>query len=158
MNIRKVKESDYNQLIDLLNDIGWFTELLSKSKEVLKNKFIKDINLCLVDDSHSFYVVEENENYILGYASVHWLPYLFLDGVEGYISELFVRNKGRGKGIGRELLETIKEEARKRGCSRLSLLNGRNRESYERNFYQKQGFIERDQFANFICKLKYKTT
>jgi len=154
MNIRKVKESDYYQLIDLLNDIGWFTDLFSKSEEILKRKFIKDINLCLADDSHSFYVVEKNDNYILGYASVHWLPYLFLDGAEGYISELFVRNEGRGKGIGRELLETIKEEARKRGCSRLSLLNGRNRESYERRFYTKQGFVERDQLSNFIYKLK----
>ena len=63
MNIRKVKESDSDQLIDLLNDIGWFTELLSKSKELLKNKFINDINQCLLDDSHSFYVVEENDNY-----------------------------------------------------------------------------------------------
>lgn len=154
MNIRKVKESDYNQLIDLLNNIGWFSETLSRPKELLKDKFFKDISLCLKDDSHSLYVAEGHENNILGYASVHWLPYLFLDGPEGYISELFIRGEERGKGIGGKLLDTIKEEAKRRGCSRLSLLNGRNRESYERNFYQRQGFIERDQMANFICKLK----
>ncbi|MCL6100822.1 MAG: GNAT family N-acetyltransferase [Bacteroidetes bacterium] len=154
MNIRKVKESDCNQLIDLLNDIGWFSEILSRPKDLLKDKFLRDIGFCLKDDSHSLYVVEGPDNNILGYASVHWLPYLFLDGPEGYISELFIRREERGKGIGRKLLETIKEDAKRRGCSRLSLLNGRNRESYERNFYQKQGFIERDQMANFICKLK----
>ena len=154
MNIRKVKESDFNQLMDLLNGIGWFTEILSKPKDLLKGKFLNDISLCLKDDSHSLYVAEGDDNNILGYASVHWLPYLFLDGPEGYISELFIRSEARGKGVGRKPLETIKEEAKRRGCSRLSLLNGKNRESYERNFYQKQGFIERDQMANFICKLK----
>jgi GNAT superfamily N-acetyltransferase len=153
MIIRKVKESDYEQLIDLLINIGWFNELLIGSRESLNQKFLNDIRQCLADKSHSFYVAEES-NYILGYASVHWLPYLFLNGPEGYISELFVRSEGRGKGIGEKLLETIKVEAKKRGCSRLSLLNGKNRESYERKFYQKQGFTERDKMSNFIFKLK----
>ena len=89
----------------------------------------------------------------MGYISVHWLPYLFLEGPEGYISELFIRDNQRGKGIGGKLLSIVKEEAMERGCSRLSLLNGHNRESYERNFYLKKGFIERDKMANFILKL-----
>jgi GNAT superfamily N-acetyltransferase len=152
MKIRSVEEKDCDQLIDLLNGIGWFTEYFSNPNELLKNKFKAHIKLCLSDNSHSLYVSEEN-NIVSGYASVHWLPYLFLSGPEGYISELFIREKDRGKGIGKSLLDTIKKEAYERGCSRLSLLNGRNRESYNRSFYQKYGFIERDQLSNFILKL-----
>lgn len=152
MGIRKVKESDYSQLISLLEGIGWFTEFFTNDKELLKDKFIAHINLCLADNSHSVYVAEK-DNKILGYASVHWLPYLFLNGPEGYISELFINEVERGKGTGRSLIETIKKEAVDRGCSRLSLLNGRNRDSYGRNFYRKCGFVERSQLANFIIKL-----
>jgi GNAT superfamily N-acetyltransferase len=154
MIIRIVKESDCNQLIDILNDTGWFIDLLSKPKELLKNKVVNDIRLCLADSSHAIYAAEESSDYILGYASVHWLPYLILAGTEGFISELFVRKEVRGKGIGKKLLEIIKKDAAERGCSRLSLLNDKNRESYERGFYQKQGFIERDRMSNFILKLK----
>ena len=152
MEIRKAKESDYGQLINLLEGIGWFTEYFTNEKETLKNKFIKHIRLCTADNSHSIYVAEEG-NTILGYSSVHWLPYLFLSGPEGFISELFINEEKRGKGIGKSLIEAIKKEAFERGCSRLSLLNGRNRESYNRNFYRGCGFIERDQLANFILKL-----
>lgn len=33
------------------------------------------------------------------------------------------------------------------------LVNSRERESYQRQFYQKQGWIERENIANFIYKL-----
>jgi GNAT superfamily N-acetyltransferase len=153
MIIRKVEERDCDQLIDLLINVGWFNEYFSGPLDLLKEKFIKHINFCIEDNSHSLYAAEEDDKIITGYISVHWLPYLFLAGPEGYISELFIREKERGKGTGKKLLETVKYEALERGCSRLSLLNGRNRESYNRSFYQKQGFIERDQLVNYILKL-----
>ena len=89
----------------------------------------------------------------MGYGSVHWLPYLFLQGPEGYVSELFVRESARGQGIGRELLKVIETEAKARGCVRLSLINLRSRESYTRQFYVKAGWEERPDAANFICRL-----
>ena len=45
MNIRKVQKKDYSQLIDLLNNIGWFKEYLSKSLDVVEAKFLKHIEL-----------------------------------------------------------------------------------------------------------------
>jgi N-acetylglutamate synthase-like GNAT family acetyltransferase len=153
MNIRKAEVNDCDQILDLLVNIGWFTEYLGTQKDITKRKIIEHISLCIQDNSHSLYVAEDSKE-ILGYISVHWLPYLFLNGPEGYISELFVKNSARGKGIGGKLLEFIKVEAKERGCSRLSLLNGRNRESYDRKYYDKQGFTERAQLVNFIYKLK----
>ncbi|MBF2049077.1 MAG: GNAT family N-acetyltransferase [Elainella sp. C42_A2020_010] len=69
------------------------------------------------------------------------------------MSELFVDQAHRGQGIGSLLLDTVQTEARVRGCSRLMLVNSRERESYQRQFYQKQGWIERENIANFIYKL-----
>jgi GNAT superfamily N-acetyltransferase len=105
------------------------------------------------DGSHSVFVAEEPAGKIIGYGSVHWLPYLFMSGPEGYVSELFVSASARGQGIGRELLKVIESEARVRGCQRLSLTNLRNRESYKRQFYLKAGWQERSEAANFIYVL-----
>nr|RNJ69245.1 MAG: N-acetyltransferase [Leptolyngbya sp. IPPAS B-1204] len=77
----------------------------------------------------------------------------FLSAPEGFVSELFVDQAHRGQGIGSLLLDTVQTEARVRGCSRLMLVNSRERESYQRQFYQKQGWIERENIANFIYKL-----
>ena len=153
MKIRAVKNNDFDQLIDLLSEVGWFEDYLSNSRELLEIKFKKHIELSLADDSHSLFVAENMNDKIIGYANVHWLPYLFLRGCEGYISELFIRENFRGMGVGKKLLNLIEEEAAIRECSRLSLLNGKNRESNIRKFYQKQGFIEREQLSNFIKEL-----
>jgi hypothetical protein len=51
------------------------------------------------------------------------------------------------------LLDAIESEARARGCTRLSLINLRQRESYRRQFYVKAGWQERGTAANFIYAL-----
>ena len=90
---------------------------------------------------------------LLGYTTVHWLPCLFLPSPEGYVAELFVSQEARGQGIGRTLLDEVVEEARRRGCSRLQLINFRQRESYARGFYAKNGWEERPDAANFALSL-----
>ena len=37
---------------------------------------------------------------LVAYAAVHWLPYLILRGPEGFVSELFVDQAARGQGVG----------------------------------------------------------
>ena len=107
----------------------------------------------MADTSHSIYVVETAQFGVIGYACVHWLPYLFLPGPEGYLSELFVEQTHRGKGVGKQLLNSIVTEAKHRDCSRLMLITSRGRESYRREFYLKEGWLERDGMANFVLRL-----
>ncbi|MBN1887452.1 MAG: GNAT family N-acetyltransferase [Thermoflexales bacterium] len=111
------------------------------------------LTLCFADDGHSVYVAESVQGGVVGYASVHWLPYLFLLGPEGYVSELFVKTEARGQGVGSQLLDVIKAEAQARGCTRLALLNNRQRESYQRGFYAKCGWQERTHMATFMYSL-----
>jgi GNAT superfamily N-acetyltransferase len=84
---------------------------------------------------------------------VHYLPYFFLPGPEGYVSELFISAEARGQGIGTALLEQVIAEARRRGCARLSLINSRTRESYQRKFYEQHGWNERIEIAVFVLPL-----
>jgi GNAT superfamily N-acetyltransferase len=152
--IRKAQQADARALTDLLVGLGWFEHYFEGvSREALQDRVGRHLERCLADASHSVYVAETAQCELAGYLSVHWLSYLFLPGPEGYISELFVRAEARGQGIGSRLLEAAREEAEARGCTRLSLLNVRNRESYLRGLYGQHGWEERPDAANFVLRL-----
>lgn len=153
--IRTAQLDDADALTDLILDIGWFQHYFEgASPEEIRDRIAHKLRLALADDSHTIYVAENAAGEIEGYVAVHWLPYLFLPGPEGYISELFIREATRDQGVGRRLLAQVKTAAIARGCSRLSLLNMRPRESYQRGFYTKQGWTERADAANFVLRLK----
>lgn len=154
IKIRKLTAQDAPQIAELLKEIGWFESFKSEPIGAASERVRFHIEQCHVDDSHSAFAAQSPDGKIVGYGSVHWLPYLFLQGPEGYVSELFVRESARGQGIGRELLKTIETEAKTRGCVRLSLINLRDRESYMRQFYVKTGWEERSEAANFIYRIR----
>lgn len=154
MNIRKTTSQDAPALADLLRALGLFTHINAEDISSTYERVARHLELCLSDDSHSLYVAENKNSEIVGYVAVHWLPYLILTGPEGYVSELFIAEHFRGRGIGARLLEAAEAEACRRGCSRLMLLNMRQRESYQRGFYAKHGWEERSNAANFIRNLK----
>ena len=153
IKIRTATPGDASQLAVLLKEIGWFELFKSEPLEGTSQRVKSHIEQCLADNSHSLFVAEAAERSIVGYGSAHWLPYLFMRGPEGFVSELFVRESARGQGVGKQLLEAIETEARARGCVRLSLINLRSRESYQRQFYIKAGWEERDEAANFIYRI-----
>ena len=153
IKIRTATPEDASQLAVLLKEIGWFELFKSEPLEVTSRRVRSHIEQCLADNSHSLFVAEAAERSIVGYGSAHWLPYLFMRGPEGFVSELFVRESARGQGLGKQLLEAIETEARARGCVRLSLINLRSRESYQRQFYIKAGWEERHEAANFIYRI-----
>ena len=154
INIRKAKNTDAPAIAELLRSLELFPHIQAETSEAVQAQVSLSLQLCNIDDSHSVYLALDSTDEILGYCSVHWLPYLMFSGPEGYVSELFLRESTRGLGIGGRLLETVKIDAQKRGCSRLMLLNLRNRESYQRGFYKKQGWEERPEAVNFILKIK----
>ncbi len=148
--IRAVTLQDSEQLADLLRGIGWFKAFKQETAAASEARIRRHLELCLANNSHSLYAAEADAGRIVGFAAVHWLPYLILAGLEGFVSELFVDESARGRGIGKLLLQAIENEATQRGCIRLSLLNGRHRESYARQFYTKLGWEERPDMANHV--------
>jgi GNAT superfamily N-acetyltransferase len=154
IQIRKATDQDASAIADLLRSMGLFAHINAETPHSTREHVSRHLGLCQADDSHSVFVALDTAGEIVGYCAVHWLPYLLLPGPEGYVSELFLRESSRSLGIGGQLLETAKAEAKERGCSRLMLLNLHNRESYKRGFYKKQGWEERQEAANFILNMQ----
>ncbi|HEY3374300.1 MAG TPA: GNAT family N-acetyltransferase [Candidatus Aquicultor sp.] len=152
-HIRCASQQDAGSLAMLLRDLGWHDHMCKEPFDIAKTRIAHHLELCAKDASHYIVVAEDAGRRVVAYAAAHWLPYLFLEGPEGYVSELFVLESERGKGIGRALLTDIINKSGEIGCSRLMLVNSKDRESYERSFYKKMGWTERPEMTNFILKL-----
>lgn len=151
VTIRPVVVEDAGAIAAIFRELGWFAHINAESPADTEARITRHVALCLADNSHSILVAENSTHGVVGYISVHWLPYLMLAGPEGYISELFVKESERGKGIGHKLLEAAKQRALRRGCARLQLMTGKDRASYE--IYRKLGWKERAEIADFILPL-----
>ena len=150
ISIRPAANTDAPQLARLLAGIGWFSGLQGMTLEELETSVRAHLEVLTATADCATLVAEALDGSIVGYCGVHWLHELFMPGPEGYLSELFLLPEARGKGLGTALLDRIVAEAEERGAYRLMLLNGKHRESYERGFYTKQSWEEREGMANFV--------
>ena len=149
--IRRATHDDSKAIAVILRQLGWFAYMKEESQDETEARVARHLELCAADDSHTVLVADNSDSAAIGYVSVHWLPYMMLLGSEGYISELFVLESERGKGIGRTLLEAVMERARRRGCVRLHLITGRQRESY--SIYKQLGWKERPEIADLTLPM-----
>jgi GNAT superfamily N-acetyltransferase len=153
MIIRKAILEDVSQLVKIIRELDWLPIFPDLEDQSVERILMEQLSRCMADDSHLVLVAQNDSREIVGYCSAHWLPYLLLTGPECYISELFVRSDHRNSGVGALLMSEMKREAVNRGCVRLMLITGSNRESYRRGFYSKQGWEERDRIRNFVFPL-----
>lgn len=148
--IRPAVAEDAAALAVLLEAIG---DLPMLAGEDVAAVAARHVPVAVASPDTTLLVVEEHSG-LIGYANVHWVHDLFMPGPEGYLSELFILESHSGRGIGSEVLGLIEAEARERGAFRLSLLNAKRRASYERRFYERHGWIERPEIANFVRWLR----
>ncbi len=144
---------DAEGLTRLLHVIEDLSQIGRESFEATLARVQKHLERSVSSTEHTLFVAEDN-NKIIGYINVHWHPMMLHADGEGYISELFIHPEFRSRGLGTALTSKIIEEGRARGCARLCLLNMRNKPSYERSYYTKQGWVERPSAVNFIYDLK----
>ena len=150
--IRRAGEADAEGVACVLRSIPWLQRFQGEPIERTTERVREQLRACTRDDSHSVYVAEAGGR-VIGYAIVHWLQYFVIAGLEGFVSDVFVADDARGRGVGTALLDALRDEGLERGACRLSLLNSRTRDSYERGFYSKNGWEERDSMANFVLYL-----
>ena len=158
MHIRKAQTADAAGISALLHDMGWFKAYEGRTPEQnteALQTLLTSANATGATDERSLLLVAEDAQHgICGYCAVHWLPVAVLQAWEGYVSELFVSDKTRGQGIGQALLDAATEAARERDCTRIWLVNNRERPSYARGFYPQQGWAEQAEMARFVLPLK----
>src|SRR4030095_14313891 len=101
IQMRKLTAQDAPQIAELLKEIGWFESFKGEFVAAASERVRSHIEQCHADNSHSAFVAQSPDGKIVGYGSVHWLPYLFFRGPDGYVSELFVLECARVHSIGR---------------------------------------------------------
>ncbi len=153
-SIRSARVEDAPALSRLMRSLGWFGDLAAEDAATTTVRITGYLEtLSGADGCHTVLVVDAGDSGVIGYAAVHWVPYLFLTGEEGYLSQLFVEEAHRGLGVGTLLLDAVIAQARERGCSRLSVLTRASREAYKRGFYTSRGWIEREVMRNLLYEL-----
>ena len=156
ISIRDELPEDASAIDAVLRALGWFTHLDDLPANETQARIARVLaEKGLPGSDNTLLVAESDAHRVVGYVFVHWRPNLIFGG-EGYVSELFILPDARGQGIGGALLEEAKLRGIARGYQRLTLFNRRERESYQRGFYPKHGWIERDDTALFMYSLDHE--
>lgn len=95
------------------------------------------------------YVALEGER-VVGLAAVHVMSLLERDDPIARVTAMVVAEGGRGRGVGRALLDQLEEVARVQGCDRIDLTSRYEREGAAA-FYRRMGF--EDTSFRFVKRL-----
>lgn len=137
--IRKLRKNDFQEYLNLMRgfrNIGAFT----------KQQF--DERYDLIFKSGEVWVVINNDK-ICGSITV-FFDYKFINnfGIVGHIEDVFIHKDFRKNGYGSLLLDKAKEICKQKYCYKVSL----NCNESSKNFYRKNGFIEKEsQMVYLIC-------
>lgn len=155
LKVRKAVVEDAYSMAGILQEIGW-----SERRNLMKQQEVADPIKSLIEHSikdpegHTVYVAVDEQDCVVGFTNVHWVPFIMLGSFEGYVSDVFVKPSISGKGAGRLLINSVIEEGKNRGAYRLMVTNGKEKSSYKRGFYMKLGWEERPKVANFVYYFK----
>jgi GNAT superfamily N-acetyltransferase len=151
MQIREATGADAAAIARILKSVDWLwaAGYALEELELAARRFL-DVAAASVD---STVLMAEQDGGGVGFIALHLYP-SFSGDYEGYVSHLFVHDAARGLGAGRQLLAAAEQAAMARGCDRLLLYIGRSRPAYQRGFYGKAGWQERDDAALFVRRLQ----
>jgi len=116
--------------VNILEDTVFEKDVLYS---IFKGNIVMDLNVYLVACGANHEVV--------GYVSCHGQYLLHHAGLVGEIQELFVSADKRGEGIGRLLVDSVKDRARHMGMVQLEVTANVKRLATH-SFYEQQGFAQ----------------
>jgi GNAT superfamily N-acetyltransferase len=90
-----------------------------------------------------------------GLAVLRFCPSLWIEGLECYLAELYVRPPLRGQGRGRALMDAVLAFARERGAGDLELNTGED-DTAARALYERFGFSNREGKPDGARQLYYE--
>lgn len=141
--LREAKETDMPLVKKLTVETGW--KGIPESQRMLLDR--KKWNKHMVEVFENFSKRENSEIFIAEDERHRFIGYLFvgessdmMTGLSfGFIYDIFVEEKSRGKGIGKLLLEKAENCCRKKGYSRIALMVSTANDSAIR-LYSRTGF------------------
>ena len=134
INIRLAIPEDEKQCSELLDVLA---EATSDPNNIFDSNTFNDV----ISNERGSLVIAEEEEKILGMASVSFNLALRYNGEYCQLEELVVHEKARGKNVGGLLIEETLRLAKTRGCKEFGLYL---LESTKHNqpFYEKYGFVK----------------
>lgn len=155
VTVRRAEVGDSEDMAVILREIGWSERRNSLPLEEVSSPIRELVSHAENDpEGHTMYVACADGGRVLGFTAVHWVPFVMLGSLEGYVSDLFVSPSASGMGVGSCLLDAVMSEGKRRDAYRLMVTNGRDKQSYLRGFYAKKGWSERPRVANFTYYYK----
>jgi GNAT superfamily N-acetyltransferase len=114
-NIRKARKSDSDEIIRLIRELAYFEKLVppddNDSKRLLKDAFSKIPRFKIL--------VAESGDELVGYAFYFFTYSTFLAKPTLYLEDIYISEKYRSKGLGKDLFLELKSIARKEKCGRM---------------------------------------
>ncbi len=134
VSISDCTKSDFDAVFALLQQL-WPGKSLDP--DILRDLF----NDAILSDSRVL-LCARLDGTIVGFGSMSFKAHLWHGGLIGWIDELVVDRKARGKGVGRKLLERLIEMASENGCRAIELDSSFHRKEAH-SFYEELGFQKR---------------
>ena len=134
MSVREARPADHRGLLALIREYYRFDGLRFDAKTIAPalRKLLRDESLGCV------WIIEQGRAFA-GYIILTFNYDLEFGGFEGIVTDLFVREKYRGRGLGKTALDRVSEYCRARGISAIELqVEKENKEAQA--FYRKLGF------------------
>ena len=119
------------------------TDVVKILIDSFSKNYDKKINESIFSSDEVDGIVALEKGNVLGYASIHYIKKITRKS--GIIEDVVVKENQRGKGIGKLLVNTLIEKAKKNNCDKIIL------SSSEKNlkFYQKLGF-QKNEFEKIM--------
>lgn len=123
---RKAEPKDIEELSQMRADFLVATENIAgeEEKEMIRNATRDFLNKTLFEGNFVQWLAVDNGKIIAcSSISFYWVPpNKGLDnGKNAYIENMYTYDEYRGKGLGRKLLDLVVQEAKERGCLKVSL-------------------------------------
>jgi GNAT superfamily N-acetyltransferase len=133
LEIRKAVESDIPGLLTLMRELAKFekySEDFAITDEVLREQGFQRSP----PDFHCF-IAEEGSN-LVGFVVYYFVPFTYRAKPNLIIKELYIADRHRSRGIGRQLMKAVARQAEEAGCGMIkwwvAKWNERGIEFYER--------------------------
>ncbi|GAB3715422.1 GNAT family N-acetyltransferase [Spirosoma flavus] len=139
MLFRKATRQDVASIVQLLaNDqLG---QLRERYADPLPETYYDAFDKLNADSNQELIVVEDEKGELIGTLQLSFIQHLtYQGGIRAQIEAVRIREDGRGKGIGQQMMEWAINRARERNAHLLQLTTDKQRPDALR-FYEKLGF------------------